>query len=105
MRIDQAFGQIKSLDVAFPEDTLHVTYKPMEFTPAELEVITAAEVEERPRQLVELFLRCVQTWDLTDLDDAPVPLEYEVLHQKVPVSLLSKVFTEIQKASAPDPKA
>ncbi len=105
MRIDQASEPTKPLAVEFALDTLNVTYRPMDFTPAEIELIQNAKEEERPRQLVELFLRCVDSWDLTDLDDAAVPLEFDVLHRTVPVSLLSKVFREIQKASGPDPKA
>lgn len=105
MRIDQAFDTTKPLAVEFPSGVLHLTYQPMQFTPAEVELIGAAEEKERPRQLVDLFLRCVKTWDLTDGDDVAVPLEFSVLHQTVPVSLLSKVFNEIQKASSPDPKA
>lgn len=74
MRISDAFGEAKPLDVHYPTGAvLHVFYAPATYSVVELERIQQSEKE--PRRILRAVRRLVTSWDLTDNDGAPIGLD------------------------------
>lgn len=76
MRISDALGEESPLAIHFPHGVLNIVYRPAAYTVAELEEIQAEK--NNIGRVVEAIRRVVKSWDLTDDDGNPVPLEKPV---------------------------
>lgn len=101
MKMSEATDAPKDLDVPFGAAVLHVTYKPVDYTPREME---AAQESQDIKRVVDMIARTVVKWDLEDEDGNVIPLEQEAL-MDVRLNIFHGIFAAIAKDGAPDPQA
>lgn len=102
MRLSQATGDPKPLDVKFGTAVLHIDYLPMNFTIAELEKMQA---EKSVSTVVDQILRVVKQWDLTDEHDKLIPLEAGPMKEQVGMNVYSRILEAIREDSMPSDPA
>ena len=104
VRISEALGQPADLAVHFDGGgVLNVTYRPTNYTVAQIEEIQASSQKD-PKRIIEAVMRTVIKWDLIDDDGVPVPLEFEVLRQKVPTPIFRRIFDAVNEDQTPEGK-
>lgn len=101
MKMSEASDAPKDLDVPFGSAVLHITYKPVDYTPREME---QAQESQDIKHVVGMIERTVLSWDLTDDDENPIPLEADAL-MDVKLNIFHGIFAAIAKDAAPDPQA
>jgi hypothetical protein len=99
MQIADALGEETSLAVSFPKGQLNIVYRPMTYTVAELEQLQRSDKD--PVQIVNSMLDLLVSWDLTDGDGAPVPIDYESLRQKVPTAIFLRILRAVNEDQGP----
>lgn len=105
MKISEARGNPKTLDVPIGSGVLSVTYLPAQYTVADLEEIQGRSEKERIRAVTELVVATITAWDLQDDDGVDVALDADVIRVVVPVHILVKVLEAVQKETAPSAEA
>lgn len=95
MKISQATAEVKTCEAKFGEATLHFEYRPLTYTVEEMERMQ--EGTPRAGAIVDSMLKLLVSWDLTDDDEQPIPLDEDAL-RKVP----SHIFTGIMQAVGKD---
>lgn len=102
MRLNEAASAAKPLDVVFDGGAvLHVTYRPADYTPSEAAELTEDQVKKDPRRMSAMVVRMVESWDLTDNDDTPIPIAADEISDKVHMTILAKIMTAVQKDQMP----
>ncbi len=101
MRISQAVAEEKPLAVDFKGATLNVVYRPLTYTVREMDALGESKDTER---IIKTMLRLLVSWDLTDENDTPVPIETEPLRD-VPTHIFTGIIKAVGKDQAPDPEA
>ena len=102
MRVNEAAAAAKPLDVVFDGGAvLHITYRPADYTPNEAAELTEDAVKKDPRRMSGMAVRMVESWDLTDNDDNPIPITADAISANVHLTILAKVMTAIQKDQMP----
>lgn len=85
-------------------ETLNVTYRPGAVTPAQHDAtIDLVERGRGPAALARSLADSLLTWDLTDDNDAPYPLD-EAHLRELPSGFLRKIFDAIQSDLGPNQK-
>lgn len=69
----------RSIAIDYNGDTLNLTYKPSELTPAIEAEIREEALEGRNDRLIETVCKMVIQWDLLDEAGEPLPLEPEIV--------------------------
>lgn len=103
MRLSQAVSPAEQITVPFVGAELHVKYRPMSYTPAELDKMQAEAAQTKGKvgdRLVDSMIRMIESWDLTDEDEVPIPIERDALRE-VPSNVymaIMKVINQEQQA-------
>jgi len=106
VKLREALGAAKPLDIKIGDGVLHVTYVPAEYTAAELEEIVAGDATAKIVSIVNLVCQHIKAWDLEYNDrDEVIPLDPDVVRVEVPVTILTTVLKAVQKETQPDPEA
>lgn len=105
MRLSEAVSPARTIPVPFVNATLQVEYRPMSYTPEELDAMQAKALEAKDAKagvdsMIDSMLNLLVGWDLTDDEDNPIPVTREGL-RKVPLN----VYTAITQAVAKDQAA
>lgn len=104
MRISEAIGDKKDLDVKFGTAVLHIQYTPTNYTIAEME--DAVAHREDPRRLIGLIQTLVKAWDLEDDDGVPIDLaDGEAIRTKVGSIVLTGIVKAVKEDSVPSGEA
>jgi len=102
-----SLGQIvdatRRVVVTFGDVELKIAYRPGAVTPRLQRAIRQAQIEgDVDTVMLEMLIRLVASWDLTDDDGALVPLTTDALAD-LPVRLLSGILVALGEDLAPDP--
>jgi hypothetical protein len=81
----------RTLRIPWDADTLNLVYRPGSVTPDLIDAV--AQPEER-QPVVKFLLATVQTWDLLDDDDKPLPVTEQLLAE-LPLLFLRALQTAI----------
>lgn len=102
MRISDAVSPARPIVVPFVGATLNVEYRPMSYTPEQLDKMQAEAAKAKDPKaavagMVDQMVQLIVSWDLTDNADQPIPVTTEAL-RGVPLN----VFTEVMRAVGRD---
>jgi hypothetical protein len=85
VRIDEALAASKALDVQFGSSTLHIMYRPSNYTIAEMEEAESRRAEKG--YLVKMIQDLVEAWDLTRVEPILGDDGVQVGEREVPVNV------------------
>lgn len=103
MRLSDAVSPARPITVPFVGDVLNVEYRPMSYTPEQLDKMQADAAKAKDPKaavagMVDQMLKLLVSWDLTQDDGStPIPITAEGL-RGVPLN----VYTEVMRAVARD---
>lgn len=101
MRLSDVTRERKDLAVPFGDLVLNVVYKPQFATPALLSEF--ARASQDPLLLAKDFCAMVDSWDLVDDEDHPIPVDEKHV-ANVPISVLQAVILAIGEDMRPNPQ-
>lgn len=81
MRLSQAIAKKRDLVVHFDGADLKVVYRPLSYTPRQMDEMAAeaSASEGRPsRRILETMQKLLITWDLTDEHEVLIPIEGDI---------------------------
>jgi len=87
VRLSEITSGLRTIKVPFGSLTISVTYRMSERTPAKVN-------EEFSLVVIDNLVRWVDSWDIVDDDDQPVPITEEGLSQ-VPYPVLKAIFHHV----------
>lgn len=101
MRLSQAVSPAEPITVKFVGAELHIMYRPMTYTPAQIDQMQAEAAEKGAGSkgtdsLINSMINMIESWDLTDEDDAPILLERGPMRQ-VPTNVYMAIMSAINK--------
>ena len=92
----------KTVDVAFGEEIISVTYRPRWFTAlTESRFREASEQERHAKAAIEMFIDFVSEWNVTDDNGDVIPLTAEGL-SPVPTVILTDIFAKVMDDLRPN---
>lgn len=100
MRISQAVAEASDIEVPFGSEVLRVRYRPLTYTVREMTEIRESQDEGR---IVDTMLRLLESWDLTQDDGTPVPIDADALRD-VPTHIFAGILKAVAKEQEPDPE-
>jgi hypothetical protein len=100
MRLSEALGDIKDLDVTFDGGSvLHIQYRPPSWTPREIEAMQ--NDDKNIRRVVARIQGLVLAWDLTDNSGEPIDLASEEALMDVPLPVYNKIIVAVREDNSP----
>ena len=101
MKLSEAKSDLKPLAVAFDSGAvLNVTYRTPEYTPYEMAKIVDTKNPD-PTRIIGMILKVVESWDLTDEAEKPIPLTPDGIGENVGVGVLRKIMEAVGKDQQP----
>lgn len=102
MKLSDLRANVRRLDVDYFGSTVSITYRPGELTPETEDALREAREQNRTTDaLIELMVRALVGWDVTDDDGEPLPIAAETL-RPFPTALLLHIMAAIQDDMVPN---
>lgn len=111
MRISEALSKARDIQVEFESATLNVTYRPISYTYAEMEAMSAAsapldenaskeEQSARLRRVIDITKKVVVAWDLEDEEGITIDPQNEDALRQVPMNVFGEIMKTIRRDQA-----
>ena len=88
MRIDEALGDVKPLEVKVGRGVLNIEYRPPAHTIAQM--MEAQADKDNPERAVTMIQELVHAWDLTRIEKVILEPNGDPVEREVPVDLTSR---------------
>lgn len=101
MKLSEAKSDLKPLPIVFDSGAvLNITYRSPEYTPYEMAKIVD-KTNPDPVRIIGMILKVVESWDLTDDAEKPIPLTTDGVGENVGIGILRKIMEAIGKDQMP----
>jgi len=105
VKLSEAKSDLKPLDVTFDSGAvLHIEYRSPEYTPFEMAKIVD-KTNPDPTRIIGMIQKVVESWDLTDDNEVPIPLTVDGIGENVGIGILRKVMEAIGADQMPSGEA
>lgn len=97
VRLSHLRNNSRPLTIDLGDDIeVNVQYKPMSITPEQQEEFSAMMGDEKYIDAMCTFIpNVIASWDLTDDDDKPFPIEPKLMREQLPMEFINRLVKDV----------